>query len=140
MSNYRATIPSLTRAKLSDEPGFILVDLNKSKTVEIPNRTAGLLAFLYVDHDWESVIKILMCDDLAKSFLENRPFSGRANRIAYHLFAPVNDSILRVDEQKKRLQLHARLMDNYSASSVETGIESAPTARSLKAASPQVTG
>jgi hypothetical protein len=120
MSNSRATIPTLTRAKLSDEPGFILVDLNKSKTVEMPNRTAGLLAFLYVDHNWESVIKILMCDDLARSFLENRPFSGRANRIAYHVFATVNDSVLRVDELRKHLQLHARLMDNYCASSLET--------------------
>ena len=121
MSNFRATIPSLTRAKLSDEPGFTLVDLNKSKTVEIPNRAAGLLAFLYVDHNWESVIKILLCDDLARSFLENRPFSGRANRIAYHVFGPVNDSVFRVDELRKHLQLHARLMDNYCAASLETG-------------------
>jgi hypothetical protein len=126
MSYPPAAIPRLSRPKLSDEPNFISIDLNQSKPVEIPNRSEGLLAFLYADENWESVIKILLCDDLARSFLENRPFSGRANRIAYHVFPAIKDSTVRMVELKKRLQLHTRLTENYSASSWEKPDQSAP--------------
>lgn len=104
---------SAAALKLSDEPGFVTIDISGPATVKIPVRTGGLLAFLHVDQQNETVIKMLMLDNLSKGFIENRPFSGRANRIAFLMFPEISNFEQRVAELANRLQLYAELTAKY---------------------------
>jgi hypothetical protein len=106
---------SHTLPKLSQEPDFFSIDLSGPFPMGVRVRTAGLLAFLYVEGNQETVIKILMCEDLAKAFIEHRPFSGHANFVAYCIFPEVTDFDRRILEMDRRLQLYARLIEKYNA-------------------------
>jgi hypothetical protein len=105
--------PSISPPKLSEEPGFVSLDLSKESPVHIPVKTGGLLAFIYFDGQHEIVIKILMLDDLAKGFRDNLPFSGRANRIAFLSFPLVADFTQRVAALENRLKLYGELTRKY---------------------------
>lgn len=99
--------------KLSEEPGFVSIDLTGQSPVCIPGAMGGLLAFIYFDGVQEIVIKILMLDKLAKGFLDNLPFSGRANRIAFLTFPPIADFSQRVQALENRLKLYGDLTKKY---------------------------
>jgi len=105
--------PSISPPKLSEERGFVTLDLTKESPVQIPVKTGGLLAFIYCDGQHEIVIKILMLDDLSKGFRDNLPFSGRANRIAFLAFPPVADFTQRVIALENRLKLYGELTRKY---------------------------
>ncbi len=104
---------STSAPKLSEEPGFVSVDLTGVSPVCIPGATGGLLAFIYFDGQQEIVIKILMLDNLAKGFLNNLPFSGRANRIAFLAFPLIADFSQRVQALENRLKLYGDLTRKY---------------------------
>jgi hypothetical protein len=73
------------------------------------------LAFLFIEEESEMVLKIIMCDDIAKGFLENRPFCGRANKAAYLAFDPVDGYNARAEVLAERLRLYAQLTEKYNA-------------------------
>jgi len=104
---------STSAPKLSEEPGFVSIDLSGQFPVCIPGATGGLLAFIYFDGQQEIVIKILMLDNLAKGFLDNLPFSGRANRIAFLTFPVIADFAQRVQTLENRLKLYGDLTRKY---------------------------
>lgn len=102
--------------KLSEEPGFVSFDLFRPHYAhKLPLRTPGLLAFLFVEETTEMVLRILLLDDLAKGFLESRPFCGRANRASYHVFPVTDDCDQRMGALAERLKLYARLTEKYNA-------------------------
>src|SRR6185312_15868298 len=107
--NVAASPLSISAPKLSDEPGFVSVDLTGKFPVCIPGAIGGLLAFIYFDGQQEIVIKILMLDNLAQGFLDNLPFSGRANRIAFLGFPAIADFTQRVQALESRLKLYGDL-------------------------------
>lgn len=105
-----------TPHKLSDEQGFVSFDLFRPHyAIKIPLRTPGLLAFMFVEEDSEMVLRILMLDDLAKGFIENRPFCDRANRAAYRIFPITEDFNQRVGTLAERFKLYAQLTEKYNA-------------------------
>ncbi|HEY4245726.1 MAG TPA: hypothetical protein VGM64_02655 [Lacunisphaera sp.] len=104
---------STSAPKLSEEPGFVSIDLTGASPVCIPGAMGGLLAFIYFDGRQEIVIKILMLDNLAKGFLDNLPFSGRANRIAFLGFPVISDFAQRVQALENRLKLYGDLTRKY---------------------------
>ena len=113
MTDRITSSPHFTPAKLSQEPGFISIDV-RQPAFRIPERVAGLLAFLYSEGNTETVIKILMVDDLEKGYLDNRRFSGRANKVAYCIFPAQGDPALRQKSLGERLKLYARLIEKYN--------------------------
>lgn len=111
--NVASSPLSISAPKLSEEPGFVSVDLTGQSPVCIPGATGGLLAFIYFDGQQEIVIKILMLDNLAQGFLDNLPFSGRANRIAFLAFPLIADFAHRVRALENRLKLYGDLTRKY---------------------------
>jgi hypothetical protein len=99
--------------KLSEEEGFIIYDLRGSTGVEIP-AMPGLLGFLRIDGDKETMTKMLMLDDLAKGFIENIRYAGGADRVAYIIFPPVADFSKRTAGLTARLELFSQLTAKYS--------------------------
>lgn len=61
------------------------------------------------------VLKIILCDNIAKCFLENRPFCGRANKAAYRVFEPADECDARAGVLAERLKLYAQLTEKYNA-------------------------
>lgn len=117
MTDQVASIPS-TPQKLSAEPGFISFDIFKPHYAhKIPLRTPGLLAFLFVEEDseCEMVIRLLLLDDLAKGYLENKPLCARANRAAYLVFPATDGCDERKGELAARLKVYAQLTEKYNA-------------------------
>ena len=119
MTDLVASTPPQAPQQLSKEEGFINFDIFRPHYFhKIPLRTAGLLAFLYLEEDSDSelVLRVLLLDDLAKGFLENRPFCGRANRAAYRVFPMSPNSFdERVSALAERLKLYAQLTEKYNA-------------------------
>ena len=115
MTDHSASTSPAPTPRLSEEPGFILVDITGPFPIGVRVKGAGLLAFLYVEQGRESVIKILMCDDLAHAYSSNLPFSGRANRAAYFVFLPSDDLKDKVGALAERLKLYTQLTEKYNA-------------------------
>jgi hypothetical protein len=119
MTDLVASTPPQAPQQLSKEEGFITFDIFGAQySHKIPRKTAGLLAFLFVedDSDSELVLRVLLLDDLAKGFLESRPYCGRANRVAYRAFPTPPDGFdARVSAMAERLKLYAQLTEKYNA-------------------------
>ena len=99
--------------RLSEEEGFIIYDLRGTTGIEIPSMP-GLLGFLRIDGEKETMTKILMLDDLAKGFLENIRYAGGADRVAYITFPRVADFTKRTASLATRLELFSQLTAKYS--------------------------
>jgi hypothetical protein len=115
MTEQVASTPAAPR-KLSEEPGFVSFEIFRPHYMhKLPLRTPGLLAFLFSEEDSEMVLKLLMLDDLAKGFLESRPFCGRANRAAYRPFHAADNREQGMEALAERLRLYAQLTEKYNA-------------------------
>ena len=106
--------PTREPTRLSEEPGFILFDLRGTMAIEIPS-LPGLLGFLRIDGDQETVIKILMLDDLAKGFLDNIRYAGGADRVTYVPFPSAPDFGLKKAGLAARLELFSALTAKYAS-------------------------
>jgi hypothetical protein len=116
MTDLVASTPPHTPAKLSEEPGFTSFEIFRPHyTYRFPRHTPGLLAFLFAEEESEMVLKIILCDDIAKGFLENRPFCGRANKAAYRVFEQADNYDARAGVLAERLKLYAQLTEKYNA-------------------------
>lgn len=115
MTDQATSTSTAPTPKLSEEPGFVVVDISGPFPIGVRAKGAGLLAFLYIEPSRESVIKILMCDDLANAYSSNLPFSGRANRAAYFVFPPAHGLTDKVRALAARLKLYTQLTERYNA-------------------------
>jgi hypothetical protein len=114
MHNYRVRTPSHLSAsarRITDEPGFITMKIGLPGN--LPGRTPGLLAFFYDDGEKQTVIRIMMFDNLAQGFLDNRPFAGCANHISFLSFTDLGGFENRITELANRLNLYTELTRKY---------------------------
>ena len=108
--------PSLQPTRLSKEPGFVSLDLFRPPYAhKLPQRVPGLLAFLHAEDGEERVLRLFLCEDLAKDFARSRPFCGQANKAAYREFACPKDVDFELHkrEQSERLRTYAQLIERY---------------------------
>lgn len=115
MTDQVASTPLQAPPKLSREPGFFTFDLLEINNISIPPKTGGLLAFLCADEHGETVIRILVCEDLAIEFLSNRPSISRANMVSYRIFPIPTDAKYRIGALVERLNLFSYLTEKYNA-------------------------
>lgn len=116
MTDLVASTPPQTPPKLSEEPGFTSFEIFRLHyPYQFPRQTTGLLAFLFAEEDSEMVLKLIMCEDIAKAFLENRPFCRRANKAVYRVFESVDSFDARAEALAERLKLYAQLTEKYNA-------------------------
>ena len=76
--------------KPSEDPDWVVFDTRGATGIDIP-AVKGLLAFLRIDGEKETITKLLLLDDLARGFLNNIRFCGNADRVAYKKHSSVSE-------------------------------------------------
>jgi len=107
---------SVGLTKITEEPGFIAFDLRGSIGLDVPS-DAGILAFVRVDADKETIIKLFLLEDLSQGFLTNLRYCGRADRIAYLRSTAVYVARPQLGSDRKLCETFTRLQAKYHVSS-----------------------
>lgn len=115
-SQVRGLNQSIWPTKLSDEPGFITFDLRGPIGLHVPS-DPGILAFVRLDADKETIIKLFLLEDLSEGFLTNLRYCGRADRISYFKSTAVYVDRPRLGSDRKLCETFTRLQAKYHVGS-----------------------